>query len=203
VTQGRNGATVAELRLHRNISGERGQGELEGLGANRGVFQVVGDKAELTGATDAAGSSTATVERAADVGGQWRGTGRARRARERARGSAKGASERGEVGEQGAGLKRGAGAGTWPENVRTWARPRWSIVGERLGAADRWGRRGREGSEHVGERNGADRPGPRSARERDGERGRAGVGADRRGPPVRHRGRAGTGARAGGWAGLG
>jgi hypothetical protein len=86
VTQGRNGATVAELRLHRKISGERGQGELEGLGANRGVFQVVGDKAELTWAIDAAGSSTATVERAADVGGQWRGTGRARRARERARG---------------------------------------------------------------------------------------------------------------------
>jgi hypothetical protein len=30
---------------------------------------VAGDRAELTGATDAAGSSTATVERAADVGG--------------------------------------------------------------------------------------------------------------------------------------
>jgi hypothetical protein len=58
------------------------------------VFQVAGDRAELTGATDAAGSSTATLERAADVGGRWRGSGRARRARERARGgSAEGASE--------------------------------------------------------------------------------------------------------------
>jgi hypothetical protein len=46
---------------------------------------VVGDRTELTGATDAAGSSTATVERAADVGGWWRGSGRARKMRERAR----------------------------------------------------------------------------------------------------------------------
>jgi hypothetical protein len=51
---------------------------------------------------------------------------------------AEGASERGEVGEQGVGLKRGAGAGTWPENARTWARPRRGIVGEMLGTADRW-----------------------------------------------------------------
>jgi hypothetical protein len=59
---------VAELRLHRKNSGERGPGGPEGLGANRGAFQVVGDRPELTGATDAAGSSTVTVEWAADVG---------------------------------------------------------------------------------------------------------------------------------------
>jgi hypothetical protein len=62
------------------------RGELEGLGANRGVFQVAGDRAKLTRATDAAGSSTATVEWAAKVGGRWWGSGRARRARDRARG---------------------------------------------------------------------------------------------------------------------
>jgi hypothetical protein len=106
---------------------------------------------------------------------------------------AEGASERGEVGEQGAGLKRGTGAGMWPENAQMWVRPRRAIVGERLGTADRWCRRDREGSERSGERNGADRPGPRVAREREGEIGRAGVGADRRGPPVRHRRRAGAG----------
>jgi hypothetical protein len=39
-------------------------------------------------------------------------------------GWAEGANERGEVGEQGAGLKRGAGARTWPENAWTSARPR-------------------------------------------------------------------------------
>jgi hypothetical protein len=45
--------------------------------------------------------------------------------RERGQGSwAEGANERGEVGEQDAGLKRGAGARTWPENAQTWARPR-------------------------------------------------------------------------------
>jgi hypothetical protein len=47
---------------------------------------VVGDRAELTGTTDAARSSTTTIEQTADVGGRWRGFGRARRARERARG---------------------------------------------------------------------------------------------------------------------
>ena len=77
---------MAELRLHRKNSSERGLGGLEGLGANRGVFQVAGDRAELTGATDAAGSSTATVERTADIGGRWQESGRACRARERARG---------------------------------------------------------------------------------------------------------------------
>ena len=44
---------------------------------------MAGVREELTGATDAAGSSSATVERAADVGGRWWGSGRARRARER------------------------------------------------------------------------------------------------------------------------
>jgi hypothetical protein len=47
---------------------------------------VAGDRTELTVATDAAGSSTVTVERAVDVGGWWRGSGRARRVRERAGG---------------------------------------------------------------------------------------------------------------------
>jgi hypothetical protein len=92
------------------------------------------------------------------------------------------------------GLKRGAGAGTW-------ACPRRGIMGERLGMTDRWGRRDREGSERVGERNGADMLGPWGS-EREGERGRAGVDADRRGPPVRHRGRAGAGAGARERAGL-
>jgi hypothetical protein len=32
---------------------------------------VAGDRVELTGATNAVGSSTATIERVADVGGRW------------------------------------------------------------------------------------------------------------------------------------
>jgi hypothetical protein len=47
---------------------------------------VAGDKAELTGATDTAGSSTTIVERAAAVGRRWQGSDRARRARGRVRG---------------------------------------------------------------------------------------------------------------------
>jgi hypothetical protein len=83
--------------------------------------------------------------------------------RERGRGgSVDGATERGEVGEQGTGLKRGADAGTWPENARTWARPRRGIVGERLGTADRWGKRDRERA-GAGKRNGADRSAPPSS----------------------------------------
>jgi hypothetical protein len=38
VAQGHDGATVAELWLHRKNSCERGPGGLEGLGANLGVF---------------------------------------------------------------------------------------------------------------------------------------------------------------------
>ena len=60
--------------------------ELEGEKANQGAFQVAGDRAELTGATNATESSTTTVEHAADVGGRWQGSGRVRRTRERARG---------------------------------------------------------------------------------------------------------------------
>jgi hypothetical protein len=73
-------------------------------------------------------------------------------------------------------------------------------VGERLGTTDRWGRRDRERERESGRggKNGADSSAPQSSereREREGERAR--VCADRRGPPVRHRGRAGAGARAG------
>jgi hypothetical protein len=66
-----------------------------------------------------------TAERAAVDGGRWRSSLHAWAERERGRGGlAEDANERGEVGEQGAGLKRGTGAGTWPENTRTLARPR-------------------------------------------------------------------------------
>jgi hypothetical protein len=81
------------------------------------------------------------------------------------------------VGEQGAGLKRGADAGTWPENARTWARPRRGIMGERLGTGDRWVRRDRERERAgAGKRNGADRSAPPSS---ERERGREGARASR------------------------
>jgi hypothetical protein len=59
------------------------------------------------------------------IGGRWRSSLLAWAERERGReGLAEGANERGEVGEQDVGLKRGAGARTWPENARSWACPR-------------------------------------------------------------------------------
>lgn len=43
------------LRLRKKCSGEREPGESKGERANQGAFQVAGDKAELTGATNMAG----------------------------------------------------------------------------------------------------------------------------------------------------
>jgi hypothetical protein len=77
------------------------------------------------------------------------------------------------VGEQGAGLKRGADAGTWPENARTWARPRRGIMGERLGTGDRWVRRDRERESGRGEKERRRQIGPTEQREGEGKRGRA------------------------------
>jgi hypothetical protein len=65
------------------------------------------------------------------------------------------------------------------------------IMGERLGTTDRWGRRGRERSGRTCERTAPTSLAHRAAR----ERGREGalVGADMRGPPVKHKGHAGAG----------
>jgi hypothetical protein len=53
--------------------------------------------------------------------------------RERGRESwVEGAIERGEVGEQDAGLKRGVGARTWLENARSWACPRRGDRGRKV-----------------------------------------------------------------------
>jgi hypothetical protein len=53
--RGRGSTTVA-LRLCKKRSGERRPGKSVEERANRGAFQVVGDKAGLTGATDMAGA---------------------------------------------------------------------------------------------------------------------------------------------------
>jgi hypothetical protein len=44
------------LRLHGKHSGERGPGNPEGLGVNRGVYRVADGEAELTAATDVMGT---------------------------------------------------------------------------------------------------------------------------------------------------
>jgi hypothetical protein len=65
-------------------------------------------------------------------------------------------------------------------------------VGGRLRTTDRWGRRDREREWAHGGENDANSNGPRG---REREIGRAQTCADRRGPPVRHRGQADAGAR--------
>jgi hypothetical protein len=85
----------------------------------------VGDRAELTGATDTAGGggcSTAIIEQATDVRERRRSCLDARRARERAR------------------------VWRWPVNAWTWARPRWGRGREVREAegTDGWGPWGSE-----------------------------------------------------------
>jgi hypothetical protein len=65
-------------------------------------------------------------------------------------------------------------------------------VGERLGTANRWGRRDRERERERarGKRTAPTAQPHRAARERGSERAR--VGANRRGTPVRHRRQAGA-----------
>jgi hypothetical protein len=112
------------------------------------------------------------AEQAAVGGGWWRGSLHAGAERERGRASlVEGANGRGEVGERGAGLKRGAGARTWPENARSWARPwqgyHWREDGDELTGGDGGIERGRAGAR---EGNRTDRLAPRCS-ERERERG--------------------------------
>jgi hypothetical protein len=114
---------------------------------------------------------TVAAKQAAVGGGQWWGSLHAWAERERWRASlVEGANGRVEVGEQGTGLKRGVGARTWPENARTWGRPRRGDRGrevrDELTGGDGGTERGRAGAR---ERTSADRSGPR---DRERERGR-------------------------------
>jgi hypothetical protein len=104
--------------------------------------------------------------------------------RERGReGWAEGANERGEVGEQGARLKRGAGAWTWPENARSWARPRRGDRGREIEDELAGGDGGTEREWARGERTAPTALAHGAARQR-GREGALARQADRRGPPV-------------------
>jgi hypothetical protein len=116
---------AAVLRLRKKCSGERRPDKPEGDRANQGAFQVVGNMAELIGATDTMGGSTATVEWVADVSERRRSCLDTRAGREIGRGcSVEGANEKGEMGERGVGSKADEGVRRWSGNARTWARPR-------------------------------------------------------------------------------
>jgi hypothetical protein len=152
------------------------------------VSRVAGGKAKLTVALDGAQAQRRPWNRRWMSMGGGGGSRFAWAERERGRESwAEGANERGEVGEQGAGFKRGAGAWSWAENARTWARPRRGDHGREVrdaltggvGGAERERERARaRATAPTGRSHGAAR-----------ERGREGAQAcaDKRGPPVRHR----------------
>jgi hypothetical protein len=123
--QGRDGATVVKLQLRKNHSGERGPDRPERGRPHRSVSRVADCKAKLTVALDGARAQRRPRNRRWTSVGGGGGSRFAWAERERGRESwAEGTNGRGEVGEQGAGFKRGTGARSWPENERSWARPR-------------------------------------------------------------------------------
>jgi hypothetical protein len=183
--QVRDRATMAGLRLRKGRSGEHGPEETERGRAHRRVPRAADSEAELTVALDGARTRwwPQNMQRPTTGGG-------------------------GALCSRGQGEREGDGVwqraqmseGRWASRARAQGRGRRTrgrgrvhggeIVGKRLGAADRWGRwdthREREG---AGKRMALTAWPHRAARERGSERAR--FGADRRGPPVRHRGRAG------------
>jgi hypothetical protein len=90
------------------------------------------------------------------------------------------------VGERGAGLKRGEDVRRWPENARSWARPRRGTWAGGWGRTDKWVSRDRE---RVGARARGMAPtrlahwavGGRDGRERAGKTGRQAGSACQRG----------------------
>jgi hypothetical protein len=187
--------------LHGENAGERGVGKLEGLGANWRVFHTADEKAELTEATDT------TRARRWPQNEWWRSSLGTCAERERGRGcSAEGATERGRASECGGVQKRLGHVKAWPENARSWARPRrraQAIRGGRFGQVGPIGQRERtseRASALTSGAHGTERASTCARREptpigrphrvaRVGDRGeRARVGwADRRGPPFRGR----------------
>jgi hypothetical protein len=96
------------------------------------------------------------------------------RARERARGLGRGRKWERRGGRAGRVAQKGAGARTWPENARSWARPRWGDRGREVRDEMTGGDGGAERERAGAREDVADKPGPRGS-EREGERGRAGL----------------------------
>jgi hypothetical protein len=186
-------ATVAELRLHKNHSGERGPDRPERERAHRRVSRVANGKAKLTVALDGARVQQRPRNRRWTSADGGRGSRFTWAERDRERESwAEGANGRGEVGEQGAGFKRGTGARSWLENARSWARPQRGDRGREVRDTLTGGVSGaeREGA-GTRESNGAGRPVPWSS-ERARERGRSGLRRQAR-SACQAQGRAGAG----------
>jgi hypothetical protein len=105
---------VAELQLRKNHSGEHGPAEPGREGAHQRVSREADGKVKLTIALDGVWAQRRPRNRQWTSAGGGRGSRFAWAERES---WAEGANGRGEVGEQGAGFKRGAGARSWPKNA--------------------------------------------------------------------------------------
>jgi hypothetical protein len=178
------------LRLRKKCSGERRLGKPEGERTHQRVSRTASDAAELTeemrghGLNDGRGTTVAERRRSLVSGGGDCLVARAGRERGR-ESSAEGASEQGEVGERGTGSK---GARVCGGHRRT--RGRGRVHGGDVGST----RQRERASACEKETAPTGRP-HRAARGREEEKRCAG--ADRRGPHVRDRGRAGASAHAG------
>jgi hypothetical protein len=109
---------VADSSYARKHSGERGPDAARRERAHQRVSRAADSKAKLTVALDGARAQRWPRNRrwmSADGGRAPCSRGQSEREGERAGQRAQ---------KQGAGLKRGAAARTWPENAWTWARPR-------------------------------------------------------------------------------
>jgi hypothetical protein len=195
--QGFDGATMADSSCARKRSGECGPDATGRERAHRRVSRAADSKAKLTVALDGARAQRRPRNRrwaSADGGGAP--CSRAQSEREGERAGQRAQMREGRWASRARGSKGAPGLG---RDRRTHGRGRVNggeIVGGRLETADRWGWWDRERELARGGENGADSFGPRG---RERGRGRTQACADRRGPPVRHRGRAGWAK----WADLG
>jgi hypothetical protein len=193
--QGLDGATVAGLWLREDCSGEHGPDGAERERAHRRVSRVADSEAELTVALDGAHTRRRPQNR------QWStaGGGGAPCTRGQSERKGKRVWQRAQM-REGRWASRARGS----KGQRVHGRGQvhgGQIVGGRLGTTDKWGRQDRERERESGRTRGNQRRqvGPTAQRERERGSERAQVCADRRGPPVRHRVRAGWA----NWADLG
>jgi hypothetical protein len=160
--QGRDGATVAELRLCKNHSGEHEPNSPERGRAHRRVSRVADGKAKLTVALDGARAQRRPRNRRWTSGGGGGGSRFAwaerERERERARELCRGRKWKRGGGRAGRGVQKGRGARSWSENARSWVRPRRGDRGREVRDELTGGVDGAErGKAGVGESSGADR----------------------------------------------
>jgi hypothetical protein len=125
------GSTAAGLWLRKNYSGERGSDVAGKERVHRRVSQAADSKAKLTVALDGARAQRRPRNRqwsSAGSGGAPCLRGQSERVGQRAQMREEGWA----VGEQGVGLKRSASARMWPENARSWVRPRREDRGQKV-----------------------------------------------------------------------